>query len=124
MRRSWLSRLLASVLALGLVVLATEPVLAMHRCPMHDGMMGMRMTPTATTTAGDHAPAPAHHHECTCLGDCAGAVHAALPGSPVALELAIVTAASRNGGLADYAYVPVRAQHILPFSNAPPAPLA
>jgi hypothetical protein len=40
---------------------------------------------------------------------------------PPALVLAdIGTAASRNAGLPDYAYVPVAARHVLPLAHAPP----
>jgi hypothetical protein len=63
---------------------------------------------------------PQHHStQCTCLGQCCSAPPVALVATNVTLA-AVVTAASADAGLPDYAYVPVAAQHVLPLANGPP----
>jgi hypothetical protein len=62
---------------------------------------------------------PQHGTQCTCLGQCCGAAPVAFVSASVTLA-DIVTVATRDHGLPDYAYVPVAAQHVLPFAHGPP----
>jgi hypothetical protein len=62
---------------------------------------------------------PARATQCTCLGQCCGTAPVAFISAQIQLA-DIVTVATRDAGLPDYAYVPVAAQHVLPFAHAPP----
>lgn len=97
MRRSWRSRCLAVVLAVWFAFLVAEPMVVMHNCPMHDGVLAMHQmggmaipdmaainhaSPVPGSHTPDHDPA---HHQCTCVGDCAGAAAVGLPSQHAAL---------------------------------------
>ena len=80
----------------------------------------------ATTAPMNHAngqsstvPQPHHSNQCTCLSHCCSAPPVALVGITMAIA-GVVTVATRDAGLPDYAYVPVAAQHVLPLANGPP----
>ncbi|HEX6964782.1 MAG TPA: hypothetical protein VF166_03210 [Gemmatimonadaceae bacterium] len=135
MQRSWLQRTVAIVLVAWFAALTAAPV-TLHPCPMHDGvlaltstrMMGhqMDMGGMAHTSAMPHADPsqmPAHHpgsqHQCTCLGSCTAAGVMGLPSPHLTLASALLTR-PHDPGLPDYRYVPVAAQHVLPFAHAPP----
>lgn len=140
MRRSWWSRSFAAIFAVWFAFLVAEPLTVMHQCPMHDGVMAMQnvgdvgpmhhvdMHGSAHHGSATHEHSvpgshdPAHHtgHQCTCIGDCAGVATVGLPVQRAAFILAIETAATRDTGLPDYAYIPVAIQHLLPFQNGPP----
>ena len=62
---------------------------------------------------------PLRGTQCTCLGQCCSAPPVALVATTIALA-DVVTSATRDAGLPDYAYVPVAAQHVLPLANGPP----
>jgi hypothetical protein len=73
MRRPWYARIGSAFLSLWFVLCVSEPVAAMHRCPMHDGVAGVMAMPNGQMMGGaaqtpqnhDQPPAPAHH-DCTC----------------------------------------------------------
>jgi hypothetical protein len=136
MHRHWLHRVFATLLVAWFAVLTAEPV-ALHPCPMHDGVLHMQSGaavhhamhgampahggPMEQAGARQHLP-PAHstgHHQCTCIGTCTATSAAGLPSARFALAAALTTLV-RDPGLPDYEYVPVAAQHVLPFAHAPP----
>jgi hypothetical protein len=104
-----------------------------HACPMH----GSHAAATFGADHGDHAAslsqvADANHHsaspsdsgrsrskQCSCLGHCCSTPPVAVVSTGIALA-DLVTVATRDGGLPDYAYVPVAARHVLPLAHAPP----
>ncbi|HEY7876790.1 MAG TPA: hypothetical protein VIC55_01115 [Gemmatimonadaceae bacterium] len=124
MHRRWYTRFGALLLAMWFVCYGTEPLAALHNCPMHDGTMGtMAMDANGTATsynvphgAQRHAPA---HHTCTCMGDCSGAAFA-FRGTGIAIALPGLPA-PRVGPPASPAYVPIAAPYALPYPNGPPA---
>jgi len=142
MHRHWTQRVFAMLLVAWFTALVAEPV-TLHPCPMHDGVLlmmssqsqmaghAMDMSAMAhehTTPQADHDQMPGHQqggqHQCTCLGTCTAASSAGLPSAHVTLASALVVHA-HNPGLPDYRYVPVAAQHVLPFAHGPPlSPLA
>jgi hypothetical protein len=105
---------------------------AAHACPMHGshasmasaseghaGHAGKSLAVVEHHQASDKDAAPPHGNQCTCLGQCCSTGPVALIASSFSLG-DIVTVASRDAGLPDYAYVPVAAQHVLPLAQAPP----
>jgi hypothetical protein len=132
MRRSPWSRLLASALGLWFGFSTAEPLPGMHNCPTHDGPLAAAVAgggghhghgaghEKGLTEGSGQAPAVPQTHQCTCPGPCTTALGIGLPATAVSLEIAAVTSASRDSGLPDYAYAPVWAEHVLPFSNGPP----
>jgi len=127
MRRPWYARIGSAFLALWFVLCVTEPIAAMHRCPMHDGVAGVMAMPNGHMMGGaaqtprnpDQPSAPAHH-DCTCIGDCAGAAFAAVPDVSIALRSPVVQTMRINAPVAPVIY-PVSAPHARPFANGPPA---
>ena len=120
MRRTRLTRTLASLLAIWLSLTLGEPALVHHHCPMHDA--------PAAAHAGHagHGEAPTHHGPaCTCIGACSAS-------SSVATLAAVVTIlAPRVVDVGSAAISPTAdapATHrarVLPFANGPPVtPLA
>lgn len=134
MRRSWLSRSLSAVLAVWLAFLVAEPLVGMHDCPMHDGVMAMERVgsmPQHGERGSAHAMSQAAdksqqsqdgqgRHQCTCVGDCTGSTAFALPSGRAGIVAPGETATTRDTGLPEYEYVAVWAQYILPFQNGPP----
>jgi len=134
MHRHWLQRTFAAVLVVWFTALVADPV-ALHPCPMHDGvllmasgtaghdMAGMAMPREhAMSHAADHEHGPAQHpagHQCTCLGTCTAASAAGLPSARLTLASALVVR-PHDSGLPDYLYVPVATPHLRPPSHAPP----
>ena len=130
MNRSVWGRLTALFVALWFVAVTAAPELT-HACPMH----GAHAAVASPAAHADHAAltsaqsAAAHHgstdtdsnrsNQCTCLGRCCGAAPVAMVADAIAL-IEMATAATRDRGLPDYAYVPVAAQHVLPLAHAPP----
>ncbi len=127
MRRRWYTRIASAFLALWFVLCVTEPVAAMHRCPMHDGVASVMAMPNGQMMGGaaheshnpDQPSSPAHH-DCTCIGDCTGAAFAGLPAVSVALRSAVVQMVRVKPSAAPVVY-PVPAPHARPFANGPPA---
>jgi len=119
MRRSPVSRILSACFALWFAFALAEPVLAMHDCPVHDGVV--------SGAAGAHhahhgSPGKTHAaHTCSCIGDCTGcsavAIHST---SQSTIVDAVVYTASAPGAFAAR-FIPSWAQHVLPFQNGPPA---
>lgn len=70
-------------------------------------------------SASDTNPAPDGDTQCTCLGRCCCTPPVAFLATSITLT-ETATVAARDAGLPDYAYVPVAAQHVLPFAHAPP----
>ena len=126
MRRRWYIRIGSAFLALWFVLCVTEPVAAMHRCPMHDGVASVMAMPNGHTMGGaaqmphnpDQPSAPGHH-DCTCVGDCAAAAFAGLPAVSVALRSAVIETVRVHTPAAPVVY-PVPAPHARPFANGPP----
>lgn len=135
MHRHWLHRVFATLLVAWFAALTAEPI-TLHPCPMHDGVLTMQTSaathqamhgsmpahdaPMEHTAAHEHLP-PAHStgHHCTCLGACTATNTAGLPSASFTLATALNMPA-HDPGLPDYEYVPVAAQHVLPFAHAPP----
>ncbi|HEX5438060.1 MAG TPA: hypothetical protein VFW98_12920 [Gemmatimonadaceae bacterium] len=136
MRRHWWYRVLGILVALWFGALTAEPV-ALHPCPMHDGML---LAMAGMHGGGGHADMPgmggdaqaAPHgpsrpdvpqqpgsHQCTCLGSCTASSSLALVPAPIALADADVRATDDASPPADR-HVPVTASHVLPFATAPP----
>jgi hypothetical protein len=129
-------RVFAIVLVAWFAALTAEPI-ALHPCPMHDGMLAMHsgaaMQHQMGAAAMGHGASmsematpqqmppsqPMQHHQCTCLGACTATSAAGLPSAHLTLAAAIV-AVPYDPGLPDYVYVPVAAQHVLPFAHGPP----
>jgi len=126
MRRRWYTRIGSACLAVWFVLCVTEPVAAMHHCPMHDGVAGVMVMPNGQMMAGmaqpSHHPGqpPAPAHQCTCIGDCAGASFAGLPALSISLGRVVVQTVRTETPTAPVAY-PAPAPHALPFANGPPA---
>lgn len=124
MRRRWYTRIGSAFLAIWFVLCASEPLAAMHRCPMHDGVMvmadghAMHGAAHAQHDTDSQPTAPAHH-DCTCLGDCAGAAFAGLPAIGISVVAAVVRT-RRVSTPAAQLPVPVPAPHARPFANGPP----
>jgi predicted lipoprotein with Yx(FWY)xxD motif len=128
-RRHWISRSLASVLALWLAVCLAEPV-QLHTCAMHGGLaidVGSVATHSHTATA-EHL-GHTHHgqdtdnqsRQCSCLGDCSAGRP---PIGIAAANVALPTVAIIQRSAADFTYDSPRVvapRFLLPFSNGPPA---
>ncbi|HUQ83185.1 MAG TPA: hypothetical protein VM076_18680 [Gemmatimonadaceae bacterium] len=131
MRRSLAARVIALFMGFWFVAVSAGPELT-HACPMHGGHSATG-TAGADAHASHDAPvaaqiATSHHgspdtdpksNQCTCLGHCSGTAPVAMAADLIAL-VETTTAAMRDAGLPDYAYVPVAAQHVLPLAHAPP----
>jgi hypothetical protein len=135
-RRNFISRVLAGVLATWLAVCLAEPV-QLHTCTMHGGL-GIAQTPVGGAHAGV-SPAAEHgvgraggghsHHDqgsegqsrqCTCLGDCNGG---SSPIGVAAAGISLVAVAITEASAAEVAYDSPREvapDFLLPFSNGPP----
>ncbi|HXE59459.1 MAG TPA: hypothetical protein VN607_02085 [Gemmatimonadaceae bacterium] len=128
MRRRWSTRLGSAFLAIWFVLCVTEPVAAMHRCPMHDGVAGVMAMPNGQAMNGaaplhqgtDSQPTAPAHHDCTCLGDCAGAAFAGLPAASVSVVAAVVQTVRVDTPVPQIA-APVAAPFARPFANGPPS---
>ena len=128
MKRPWWSRALALIVGVWFVAVTAAPDVA-HACPMHGShaaiaSSGQQHANHGSASASHHsAPSsestPARATQCTCLGQCCGTAPVAFMSAQIQLA-DIVTVATRDAGLPDYAYVPVAAQHVLPFAHAPP----
>ena len=133
MKRPWWSRALALFVGAWFVAVSAAPDLT-HACPMHGShaaVAALGSSAHAGHTGAIPAASAAHHSapssestpqrgtQCTCLGQCCGAAPVAVVSASIALA-DIVTVATRDAGLPDYAYVPVAAQHVLPFAHGPP----
>ncbi len=136
MRRSWISRSLASVLALWLAICLAEPV-QLHICVMHGGLAmeqmaapGMHGDSSTVRHHSTHGFAGHFNHnpnsdnesrQCSCLGDCNSG---RAPIGIAAADVSLPTVAIVEGSATDFAYDSPRvvaAQFLLPFSNGPPA---
>jgi hypothetical protein len=131
MRRSQRSRVTAVFVGLWFVAVMAAPEVT-HACPMHGShaaAVSADHSDHATSlpevaAANHHAaspsdPAPSRSKQCSCLGHCCSTPPVAVV--PASIELAdVITVATRDGGLPDYAYVPVAARHVLPLAHAPP----
>ena len=128
MKRPWWSRTLALFVGVWFVAVSAAPDVA-HACPMHGShataaAVGSAHSGHGSATAAHHSSTdspstPQHGTQCTCLGQCCGAAPVAVVSARIALA-DVVTVATRDAGLPDYAYVAVAAQHVLPFAHAPP----
>ena len=132
-RRNWISRSLASVLALWLAICLAEPA-PLHTCAMHSGLVigqtaGVHGHSSAGEHPGAHAGAGHSHHEqgdnsksrqCSCLGDCtAGSSPIGFAAGGISLLTAAIIETSAN--VVGYDSPRVAAPHfLLPFSNGPP----
>jgi hypothetical protein len=97
-------------------------------CPAHKADAAM-VRPHGLHTARARDVSVAAHHgsdtdssgskQCTCLGRRCCSAPVAVATEVIAL-LGAPAVAIHDGGLPDYAYVPVAAQHVLPLANAPP----
>jgi hypothetical protein len=130
MRRSFWSRVTALFVGLWFVAVTAAPEVT-HACPMH-GSHDATASPASghdahssavQSAAGHHSAstdsAPRHSTQCSCLGHCCSAPPVAVIATSVSLA-DVVTVATRDAGLPDYAYVPVAARHVLPLAHAPP----
>ena len=133
-RRTLISRSLASLLALWLAVCLAEPV-QLHTCAMHGGLAIERTTgPTHEHSAaaehlGTSAGTGHFHHDqssdsqsrqCSCLGDCSAGRS---PVGVAAAGVSLLTVATVESWETDFEYASPRlvAPHfLLPFSNGPP----
>ncbi|HVD60501.1 MAG TPA: hypothetical protein VNC11_06480 [Gemmatimonadaceae bacterium] len=119
MRLGPFGRILTAFFSLWFAFTLAEPVLAMHDCPVHDGV-------GAVGAASHHSN---HHgsshnqakHLCSCLGECAACALVALPSAPRTESFAETTRATDDSPLVASGYEPAWADHVLPFQNAPPA---
>jgi hypothetical protein len=106
----------------------SEPAL-LHTCPVHDvthaagaGASGAAHHAPPSNEARHTTPVRGHasHRGCTCLGDCCAAGPVGIASPTLALATSLVLE-SDGAALPEHAYVPVAAQHVLPFQNGPPA---
>jgi hypothetical protein len=126
MRRTLASSLFRVVFSFWFLVLVTEPVAAMHNCPLHDGAPAAAVVGHA---AGHASPAQAQDthqphdssksHQCSCLGDCAASALTAALENTVRLPVPAAIAATRPA-FPESGIIPVRIPHVLPFQNGPP----
>ncbi|MGH7648321.1 MAG: hypothetical protein ACREND_09405 [Gemmatimonadaceae bacterium] len=127
MRRRWYTRVGSAFLAIWFVLCVTEPVAAMHRCPMHDGVADVMVMTNGHAMSGaahvqhdtDSPPSAPAHHDCTCLGDCAAAAFAGLPASWIAVVAVVAHTVRVQTPQAQLAVL-VPAPHVRPFANGPP----
>ncbi|MCU0646554.1 MAG: hypothetical protein MUF00_01050 [Gemmatimonadaceae bacterium] len=131
-RHSAAWRLVALILGCWFVLLRTEPV-ALHACPMHEGLHA-HAGPSAeapSAVSGDHAHAhehsapgaPASHDDdgCLCLGACCAAGLAVLPTAPAVTEIAVTLTPGNAVDAVDHSAAPrPRPARLLPFATAPP----
>ena len=135
-RRNWISRSLASVLALWLAICLAEPM-QLHTCAMHGGL-AIAQAATVDTDGhsspaehgATHAEAAHSHHDqstdsqsrqCSCIGDCnAGSSQVGF----AAAGISLLTVAIIESSATEVAYASPRVvapRFLLPFSNGPPA---
>jgi hypothetical protein len=137
MSRSPVRRAGAALLALFFLLAVGEP-LALHACPMHDGVA----VASSTSAGGAHAdmPADAHAahaadtaaavpaghpsgddegHQCSCLGHCAAASGAALAAAQ-AVRWPVLVARRAEPPAREYRIALPSADYLLPFANGPP----
>lgn len=128
MRRTRWSRALSAVMAVWLVVSLSEPAF-LHSCPVHSLGSGAHRANVVLQAFATHhhdwtdstAPVNGHEtHNCTCIGSCCCATPIGLA-APRVLAAVSEPTAFRDTGLPEYAYLPVAADHVLPFQNGPPA---
>jgi len=123
MRTSPLGRFLTACFGVWFAFAIAEPVLSMHECPVHDGIL---------SSASGVAHHGAHHtsqsqkhsqaaHQCNCLGECAGCTAAAVPAAPADGTIGVATVTLDKPIAPDAGYRAAWAQHVLPFQNGPPA---
>jgi hypothetical protein len=131
MSRSPVGRAAATLLALLLLLAVGEP-LALHACPMHDGVVPTA-SPASASTTGDHAAHAAHavaqtgqpadghdgDHQCSCLGHCAAAAGAVLPGAQ-AVRWQVLVSRRAEPPAPEHRVARASADHLLPFANGPP----
>lgn len=132
MHRNWISRSLASVLALWLAICLAEPA-QLHTCAMHGGLAIVQTTAVEHPSAAEHGAThvgAGHHHDqgsdnesrqCSCLGDCnAGSAPVGIAATGISLLTAAITESSATATA--YTSPRIVAPHfLLPFSNGPPA---
>jgi hypothetical protein len=138
-RRNWISRSLASVLATWLAICMAEPV-QLHTCTMHGGLAvvqtasggthGLSSTSSTAEHGATRAGAGHSHHDqsndsrsrqCTCLGDCnAGSSPIGIAAAGISLLRVAVTETSATEVGYDSPRV-VAPEFLLPWSNGPPA---
>jgi hypothetical protein len=123
MRTSLLARYLTACFGVWFAFAIAEPVLAMHECPVHDGILSS--APGAAHHGAHQNPASHKQsqgaHQCSCLGECAGCTPVALAATPDDGTLAVATVSSTEPPAFNAGYRAAWAQHILPFQNGPPA---
>ena len=135
-----MGRALTLLLGLWFTVVVAGPEF-LHACPTHDSHgaaasadeisadqqvhAGHRgHSASATSAAAQHqassheSSAPESTAGCSCLGQCCPSPAALAGAAPRLGEL--VAFATGDHGLPDYRYVPVAADHVLPFAQAPP----
>jgi hypothetical protein len=113
--RTGLYRVLSACFAFWFAFALAEPVLAMHDCPVHDGVSS-----ASAHHAAHHSSSKTASHKCSCLGECAGCALFALPSIGSSSTLAAVTVSNANDITLDMRYVPAWMHHVLPFQNGPP----
>jgi len=134
MRHRPLRRIAAALVNLLFLLAWGEPV-ALHPCPMHDGVAATATTATSATamhsTASHHghmamAPSTGHDHAahegghvCSCLGSCSVSVGAVAP-SAQAIRWQVVVRRRVAPIEADAAAPLASAPRLLPFANGPP----
>jgi hypothetical protein len=123
MRTSPLARILTACFGVWFAFAIAEPVLAMHECPVHDGIVS---SATGAVHHGAHHTPPAQKHsqsahQCNCLGECAGCAPVALAATPDDGTIVVPTVTSSEPAALNAGYRAVWAQHVLPFQNGPPA---
>jgi hypothetical protein len=132
MSRSPARRAAAALFALLFLLVVGEP-LALHACPMHDGVAASAAADASHASNADHdahashgGMAPASQpdggddaHQCQCLGDCAAATGLALP-TAQAVRWHVVVTRRADPPAAEYRVALVAAPHVLPFANGPP----
>jgi len=120
---------MALFVGLWFVAVSAGPELT-HACPTHGihaasaaaghtSHGASQSVGAAHHAASDTEPAPPRSSQCTCLGQCCSTPPVAVISAAISLA-DIVTVATRDAGLPDYAYVPVFARHVLPLAHAPP----
>jgi hypothetical protein len=133
-RRTRLSRGLASIVSVWLAICLAEPT-QLHTCVMHGGL-AIDVSAGAAVHGGSHggiasthAMAGHSHHDqgtdgqskqCTCIGDCSmGRAPIGLAPAPIQLTLLEVEV---PGAVFSYPSPSlVSPQYLLPFSNGPPS---
>jgi hypothetical protein len=130
-RRHVMSRILAAVLSVWLVVCLAEPA-QLHTCVMHGALAidashathhaATHSAHTTAATVAKHSQPQkdgGHATQCTCLGDCStGGTVVAVTASPISLASNTVEVPAAPFAYASPAIV--APQFLRPFSNGPP----